>query len=106
MVGPDHHELLAGGPQRGDDVRAADAVALEDLELHPVEAGLAQLRGHVLGRRLVARRAPGVRAERGEGRRVAEGGLAVDRGGEKEAEEHAHYTSSAFAARSKSSGRT
>jgi hypothetical protein len=106
VVGADHHELVAGRSERGDDVGATDAVPLERLDLDLVEARLAHLRRHVRGRRLDAGRAPRVRAEGGEGRGVAEGGLAVDRGGEKEAEERAHHTSSAFVARSKSSGRT
>jgi hypothetical protein len=81
---------LSRRPQRGHDVRALDAVPLEGLELHFLEAGLPQLRRHVRGGGLVAGRAPGMRAEGGEGRRVAEGGLAVDRGGEEKAEKSAH----------------
>ena len=90
VVGADHHEVVAGRPERRDHVGAADAVPLERLQLDLVEPGPAQLRRHVRGRRLVAGRAPRVRAEGGQGRGVAEGGFAVDRGGEQEAEERGH----------------
>ncbi len=90
VVGADHHEVVAGRPERRDHVGAADAVPLERLQLDLVEPGPAQLCRHVRGRRLVAGRAPRVRAEGGQRRGVAEGGFAVDRGGEQEAEERGH----------------
>jgi hypothetical protein len=68
----------------------APAVSLEGLRGDLVEAGGAHLRGHVGGGRLVPGGAPGVRPERGERRGVTQGGFAVDRHGEKEAEEGGH----------------
>ncbi len=90
MVRAHHHQLGVGGAQDADHVRPPDPLALELLETDLGEARFAELRGHVFGGRMAAGRAPRVGAEGGQGRGVAQGGLAIDGGGEKRGEQGGH----------------
>ncbi len=90
VVSAHDHHLLARTAQGRDDVGAPDPVPLEALRIDLRQARLAELGRHVLGRGHVARRAPRMGPEGGQRRGVLQGGLAVDRGGEDEAEQETH----------------
>ncbi len=96
MVRAYDHDAGPGALEDGHDVHAAHSLDLEVFLAHLGKPGAAELRGHVGGGGARARRAPGMRAQGGEGARVPEGGVSVDggaasgRGGEDEAGQRDH----------------
>ena len=91
VVGRDQQELPARRPQDAHHVRPVLPPALELLDLHLAEADVPELGGDVLGGGSRPWRPERMRPERGQGGGMAEGGVAVDRGGHGEqggGEEH------------------
>jgi len=89
VVGCHHHEVGARAAQHTDHVLAAQPFGLELLQPYIVDAGVAELGAHVLRGRAAARRAPGMRPQRGQQLGVFERGFTVERREQEQQWKHA-----------------